>query len=68
MITRRELEVLKNISFGYTMKEIAMMLFVSHHTIVSHKKNLQVKLGAANCPELVRKGFTMGLLSAFDNN
>jgi len=63
MITPREQEVLMNISLGYTTKEIAAKLYISDHTIVSHKKNLLEKLSAANSPELVRKGFVMGFLS-----
>lgn len=63
MITKREKEVLENISLGLTTKEIASMLYLSSHTIISHKKNLCEKLGAANAPELVRKGFQFGFLS-----
>ena len=63
MITPREREVLENISFGYTVKEIANRLYLSSHTIISHKKNLCSKLDAANGPELVRKGFQFGYLS-----
>lgn len=63
IITQREQEVLENISFGYTTKEIASRLFLSSHTIISHKKKLLEKLSAANSPELVRKGFQHGILS-----
>jgi len=62
-ITKREQEVLENISLGYTTKEIAHMLYLSSHTIISHKKKLLEKLDAVNGPELVRKGFVLGVLS-----
>jgi len=63
MISTREKQVLESISYGYTVKEIAKKLFLSSHTIISHKKNLCQKLEASNAPELVRKGFELGLLS-----
>lgn len=66
MISQREQQVLENISYGYTAKEIASMLYVSNHTIISHKKNIQEKLGAANGAEMVRKGFQLGILSLDD--
>ncbi len=63
MITQREQQVLQHISFGLTDKEIANRLYISSHTIISHKKNLREKLSAANAPELVRIGFQLGYLS-----
>ena len=62
MISPREQQVLEQVSFGLTTKEIASNLFLSDHTIISHKKNLLEKLNAANSPELVRKGFILGFL------
>ncbi len=63
IVTSREQEVLENISLGFTTKEIASKLYLSSHTIISHKKKLLEKLSAANSPELVRKGFQYGILS-----
>jgi len=65
-ISDREKEVLVNISFGFTVQEIAKKLYLSAHTIASHRKNLYTKLNAANSPQLVRIGFTMGYLSSID--
>lgn len=62
-ITKREKEVLYKISMGLTSKEIAQNLYLSHHTIISHKKKLLDKLDASNSPELVRKGFQFGILT-----
>ncbi len=61
-ITHRERQVLTDISYGFTIKEIAQRLHLSSYTIVSHKKRLCAKLHAANSPELVRKGFQFGHL------
>ena len=61
-ISKREHEVLENISFGYTIDEIAHRLFLSPHTIVSHRKSLFEKLEATNAALLIRRGFQTGLL------
>lgn len=62
-ISTREIEVLEKISFGYTSKEIAQSLYLSHHTIERHRKNLINKLDVKNTAGLVRKGFEYGFLS-----
>ena len=46
-VTQREQQVLENISLGYTTKEIASKLYLSSHTIISHKKKL-VELGLSD--------------------
>ncbi len=56
------MQVLKDISLGYTIKEIASRLYLSEHTIITHKKKLLYKLDAMNSPSLVRKGFEAGIL------
>lgn len=62
-ISSREIEVLEQISFGLTSKEIALALYLSPHTIEQHRKNLINKLGVKNTAGLVRKGFEYGFLS-----
>jgi len=44
-LTAREKEVLKLVALGHSNKEIADQLFISHHTVISHRKNLTDKLG-----------------------
>lgn len=44
-LTRREIEVLKLLTKGYSNKEIADQLFVSTHTVISHRKNISEKTG-----------------------
>jgi len=61
-ISAREREVLQLISYEYTTKEIATTLFLSTHTIDSHKKNLKLKLDVKNTAGLVRRGFELGIL------
>lgn len=62
VVSDREKEVLILISYGYSMKEVASELFVSYHTINSHRKNLMNKLEARNIASLIRKGFELGIL------
>lgn len=61
-ISNREKEVLTLISSECTTKEIANALFHSCHTVVSHRKNLMIKLSVKNTAGLVRRGFEMGVL------
>ena len=63
LITKRELEVLEEMSKGLTSKEIAQKMFVSNHTIISHKKNLVQKLNARNAVDLMVKAIRKGLIS-----
>lgn len=44
-LTERETEVLKLLSFGHSNKDIADKLFISIHTVISHRKNITEKLG-----------------------
>ncbi len=61
-LSKREFEVLQLISYEYTIDEIAKKLYVSSHTVVSHRKNLFVKMDAKNMAGVVRKGFEEGIL------
>ena len=62
-ITAREYEVLDQISYGLTTNEIAAKLFLSTHTVISHRKNLLIKLNARNTAGLIRKAFESGFLT-----
>lgn len=41
----RETDILKLVAKGYTNQEIADQLFISTHTVISHRKNIVSKLG-----------------------
>jgi DNA-binding CsgD family transcriptional regulator len=45
LLSDRETEVLKLVALGYTNQEIADKLFISKHTVISHRKNITSKLG-----------------------
>ena len=44
-LSQREIEVIRLIAFGHSNKEIAEKLSISIHTVISHRKNITVKLG-----------------------
>ncbi|MCF8370095.1 MAG: LuxR C-terminal-related transcriptional regulator [Bacteroidales bacterium] len=44
-LSLREKDVLKLVALGHTNKEIAEALFISIHTVISHRKNITEKLG-----------------------
>lgn len=45
LLSERETEVLKQVAQGYTNQQIADRLFISRHTVISHRKNITSKLG-----------------------
>lgn len=52
-ISERELEIIKLIAEGYTNNEIATRLFLSPHTVNTHRKNIMQKLGVNNTAAIV---------------
>ncbi len=53
-LTRREKEILELICEEYSTNEIADKLFVSKHTVETHRKNLLSKTGVKNVAGLVK--------------
>jgi DNA-binding NarL/FixJ family response regulator len=53
-LTKRESEILKLITEGYTSSEIAEMLYISPRTVETHRANLMNKLKIKNTASLVR--------------
>ena len=61
-ITDRELEILRNLAMGKTSKQIGEELFISQHTVDTHRRNLLNKLDCSSVVGLVRFAFINGLL------
>ena len=55
LFTRREREILKFIVEGRSSKEIALELYISLHTVNTHRKNILVKAGAKTPLDLVTR-------------
>ncbi len=49
-LTKRELQILQQIGYGKSTKDIALLLNLKSSTIETHRKNIRKKLG------LIRKG------------
>ncbi len=54
VITRREKEILSLIAEGFTSTQIADKLFVSMHTVESHRKNILEKFDAKSMPLIIK--------------
>lgn len=52
-ITPRELEIFSLIAQGYTDKEIAKRLYLSHNTVSTHRKNALRNLDAKSSTQVV---------------
>ncbi len=61
-ITPREAQILQLIAHEYTNLEIAQQLFISYHTVDSHRKSVMSKLMAKNTAGLIRRAFEVGIL------
>lgn len=62
IISHREQEILTLIANEYRTYEIAQMLYISKHTVQTHRKNLLEKMEVKNVAGLIRKSFEMGYL------
>ncbi len=61
-ISNREREVLYLIAHEHTVKEIAARLFISPHTVQTHRKKLLKKFDVKNVAGMVRVAFQRGCL------
>ncbi len=62
-LSKREKEVLFLIAEGNTNTEIAEILFLSAHTVTTHRKNIMTKLGVKNTAGIVMYAVKSGLVS-----
>lgn len=62
VFTKREKEVLALVAEGLTNNEIAEQLFISHLTVISHRKSLLEKTNSKNTAQLIKYCFEYGLL------
>ena len=44
-LSKREIEILRHVALGYTNQIISDLLFISKHTVVTHRKKITAKLG-----------------------
>jgi DNA-binding CsgD family transcriptional regulator len=65
-LTRRELEVLKWVCNGKSSWEIGKILHISENTVNFHIKNINLKLGTVNRPQMVAKAIFHGFVGIED--
>ena len=63
LLSDREIEVLTHISEGLTNIQIAEKLFLSSHTVNTHRKNIMQKLGVKNTASMVMYAVKSGFVS-----
>ncbi len=61
-LSNREIEILRLIAEEFTAQEIADKLFISQHTVNTHRKNLLSKLHVKNVAGLVKYAYENNLL------
>jgi DNA-binding CsgD family transcriptional regulator len=62
LFTQREKEIIKLVTQGKQAKGIAALLFISEHTVNTHKKNILKKSGCKNTIELIAKCLIEGVI------
>ncbi|MBI1937636.1 MAG: response regulator transcription factor [Ignavibacteriales bacterium] len=65
-LSQREKEILQQIVSGKSNKEIAGSLFISEHTVLTHRRNMMRKLKVKNTTQLVITGVKHGLVTIKD--
>jgi len=63
-LTEREIDVIKLVAFGKINKEIAEELYISIHTVISHRKNITEKLGIKSISGLTVYAILNNLIDA----
>jgi len=63
LISKRESEIIVLIAEGLTNAQIAEKLFLSSHTVNTHRKNIMSKLGVKNTAGIVMYAVKMNLIS-----
>jgi DNA-binding NarL/FixJ family response regulator len=61
-LTKREKEVLQLVSKGLTTNQISDTLLISHHTILTYRKNLLLKFDVNNTVGLIKKAAEANLI------
>jgi DNA-binding NarL/FixJ family response regulator len=63
-LSQREREVLQLVACGFINKEIADKLYISLHTVISHRKNITRKLQIKTVAGLTIYALLNGLISS----
>ncbi|MCY1380314.1 HTH-type transcriptional regulator MalT [compost metagenome] len=61
-LSQREIEVLELVALGNSNQQIADLLFISLHTVKTHARRINGKLGVARRTQAVAKAKTLGIV------
>jgi len=61
-ISSREKDVIRLLADGLTTKKIAIKLFISPHTVETHRQNILLKLGLKNTAALIKYVIQKGII------
>ncbi len=67
-ISEREREIIKFVALGKTNKDIAENLFLSIHTVITHRKNISKKLGIKTISGLTIYAILNNIIDIDDKN
>lgn len=62
LLTQREVEIVKLMAEGFPAQEIADKLYLSIHTIYTHRKNIMRKLGVTTAAEVILYAINTSLI------
>jgi DNA-binding NarL/FixJ family response regulator len=62
-LSERELQIIQFIAEGYTNSQIAAIVYLSNHTINTHRKNIMKKLGVNNTAGIVMYAVKSNIVS-----
>ncbi len=65
-LSAREIDVLKLLVQGYSNKEVSSKLFISTHTVISHRKNISRKLNIKSVAGLTVYAILHGIMTMDD--
>lgn len=63
-LTARQVELLKLLSRGLSLRQVAQVMRLSVNSVKTHARRAYARLGANNAAHAVRRGFERGLLRA----
>jgi two-component system nitrate/nitrite response regulator NarL len=61
MMTRQEKNVFDLVATGLSSKEIAKKLFISVHTVETHRRNLRYKFNVRTTTEMIMKFYELSI-------
>ncbi len=61
-ISDREIEIIRKLAEGMTSSQISATLFISEHTVKTHRKNILRKLDLHSSSELIKYALNQGII------